>query len=60
MLIPSIDLMGGRIVQLVHGEELKLAFDDFSYWINRFRELSAGAVDRSGCGDAAGREHRID
>jgi phosphoribosylformimino-5-aminoimidazole carboxamide ribotide isomerase len=38
MLIPSIDLMGGRIVQLVHGEELKLAFDDFSYWINRFKE----------------------
>lgn len=37
MLIPSIDLMGGRIVQLVHGEELKLAFDDFGYWIDRFK-----------------------
>lgn len=37
MLIPSIDLMGGRIVQLVHGEELRLAFDDFSYWIERFK-----------------------
>lgn len=36
MLIPSIDLMGGRIVQLVHGETLKLAFDDFEYWIERF------------------------
>src|SRR5207302_10544046 len=36
MLIPSIDLMGGRIVQLVQGEELKLAFDDFEYWIDRF------------------------
>jgi phosphoribosylformimino-5-aminoimidazole carboxamide ribotide isomerase len=36
VLIPSIDLMGGRIVQLVHGETLKLAFDDFSYWIHRF------------------------
>ncbi len=36
MLIPSIDLMGGRIVQLVHGERLKLAFDDFEYWIQRF------------------------
>ena len=36
MLIPSIDLMGGRIVQLVHGETLKLAFDDFEYWIGRF------------------------
>jgi phosphoribosylformimino-5-aminoimidazole carboxamide ribotide isomerase len=37
MLIPSIDLMGGRIVQLVHGEKLKLAFDDFEYWIGRFQ-----------------------
>jgi phosphoribosylformimino-5-aminoimidazole carboxamide ribotide isomerase len=37
MLIPSIDLMGGRIVQLVHGETLKLAFDDFEYWIGRFQ-----------------------
>lgn len=36
MLIPSIDLMGGRIVQLVKGEKLKLAFDDFEYWIERF------------------------
>ncbi len=36
MLIPSIDLMGGRIVQLLQGETLKLAFDDFEYWISRF------------------------
>lgn len=36
MLIPSIDLLGGRIVQLVQGETLKLSFDDFEYWIERF------------------------
>jgi phosphoribosylformimino-5-aminoimidazole carboxamide ribotide isomerase len=36
MLIPSIDLMNGQIVQLVQGEKLKLAFDDFAYWIERF------------------------
>ncbi len=36
MLIPSIDLMGGRIVQLVQGERLRLAFDDFDYWIEKF------------------------
>ncbi len=36
MLIPSIDLLGGRIVQLVRGEKLKLAFDDFEPWIERF------------------------
>jgi phosphoribosylformimino-5-aminoimidazole carboxamide ribotide isomerase len=36
MLIPSIDLMGGRIVQLVQGEKLRLAFDDFEFWIEKF------------------------
>ena len=36
MLIPSIDLLGGRIVQLVQGEKLRLAFDDFEFWIEKF------------------------
>ena len=36
MLIPSIDLMGGRIVQLVQGEKLRLSFDHFEYWIEKF------------------------
>jgi phosphoribosylformimino-5-aminoimidazole carboxamide ribotide isomerase len=36
MLIPSIDLLGGRIVQLVQGKKLRLAFDDFEYWIKKF------------------------
>jgi phosphoribosylformimino-5-aminoimidazole carboxamide ribotide isomerase len=36
MLIPSIDLQGGRIVQLVQGERMALATDDFAGWIAKF------------------------
>jgi len=39
MLIPSIDLLGGRIVQLVQGEKLRLAFDDFEFWIEKFSKF---------------------
>jgi phosphoribosylformimino-5-aminoimidazole carboxamide ribotide isomerase len=37
MLIPSIDLMGNRIVQLVQGERLALESHAIDEWIDRFR-----------------------
>ncbi len=39
MLIPAIDLQGGRVVQLVQGERLALASDDLDGWIKRFESF---------------------
>lgn len=36
MLIPSIDLRGGKVVQLVQGERLALEDADLDAWIHRF------------------------
>lgn len=40
MLIPSIDLMGGKIVQLVQGSRRALEFDDFQIWVKRFSKYA--------------------
>src|SRR4029078_9490859 len=36
MLIPSIDLKGGAVVQLVQGEKLAIRDDDVFRWVRRF------------------------
>jgi phosphoribosylformimino-5-aminoimidazole carboxamide ribotide isomerase len=40
VLIPSIDLMGGKIVQLIQGKRKALEFDNFDEWIERFSKFS--------------------
>lgn len=37
MLIPSIDLRGGKVVQLVQGDRTAIADADLDYWVDRFR-----------------------
>jgi phosphoribosylformimino-5-aminoimidazole carboxamide ribotide isomerase len=39
MLIPSIDLQGGQIVQLVQGERLAVASDDVDGWVRKFERF---------------------
>ena len=39
MLIPSIDLQGGRIVQLVQGQKLALETTNTELWIQRFKKF---------------------
>jgi phosphoribosylformimino-5-aminoimidazole carboxamide ribotide isomerase len=39
MLIPSIDLQGGAVVQLVQGERLAIKDDDVFRWVRRFERF---------------------
>ncbi|MBA3270099.1 MAG: 1-(5-phosphoribosyl)-5-[(5-phosphoribosylamino)methylideneamino] imidazole-4-carboxamide isomerase [Acidobacteria bacterium] len=39
MLIPSIDLKGGKVVQLVQGEKLAMESSDLNGWIERFAKF---------------------
>src|SRR4029450_3337564 len=39
MLIPSIDLQAGKVVQLVQGEKLAIASDDLDGWIAKFSKF---------------------
>jgi phosphoribosylformimino-5-aminoimidazole carboxamide ribotide isomerase len=58
MLIPAIDLQGGRVVQLVQGERLALSFDDLGQWLERFagfplvQVIDLDAAKRTGRNDS--------
>jgi phosphoribosylformimino-5-aminoimidazole carboxamide ribotide isomerase len=41
MLIPSIDLKGGKVVQLVQGEKVAIESNDLDGWIERFSKFPA-------------------
>ena len=58
MLIPSIDLMGGKIVQLVQGSKKTLEFDNFHVWVDRFSKYPL--VQLIDLDAAMGRGHNVD
>src|SRR5712672_236553 len=39
MLIPSIDLQGGAVVQLVQGERLAIRDEDIFKWVRKFEKF---------------------
>ena len=71
MLIPSIDLRGGKVVQLVQGERLALEDDNLSKWLERFAPfpdlqlidldaaIGTGSNDRLVAGVCAARPCRV-
>ena len=62
MLIPSIDLKNGRVVQLIQGERLAIESDDLDGWIARFASfpkvqlIDLDAAIGSGTNDALVRQ----
>jgi len=66
MLIPSIDLQRGRIVQLVQGERLAVESTDVEGWIARFRGhraiqlIDLDAAKGEGSNDPRGRRDPLD
>jgi phosphoribosylformimino-5-aminoimidazole carboxamide ribotide isomerase len=58
MLIPSIDLMGGKIVQLIQGSKKVLEFDNFQDWIDRFSKYPL--VQLIDLDAATGQGHNLD
>ena len=56
MLIPSIDLQGGRIVQLVQGETLAVEATDPEPWIAKFSRFPRVQLIDLDAGERPGRQ----
>jgi len=63
MLIPSIDLQSGRVVQLRQGKELVVSSDDIDGWVDRFERFPIIQVidldAAMACGDNAAIVERL-
>jgi phosphoribosylformimino-5-aminoimidazole carboxamide ribotide isomerase len=60
MLIPSIDLQGGQVVQLVQGRHLALTSDDVFGWVGRFEGFArVQVIDLDGALESGGNEDLV-
>ncbi len=59
MLIPSIDLQGGKIVQLVQGERLAVETTDVDTWIQKFAAYSKVQLIDLDAAKGAGSNERL-
>src|SRR5262245_33345903 len=60
MLIPAIDLKGGKVVQLVQGERLAIETTDLDYWIERFKGFPrVNVIDLDGAMTSGSNDHLV-
>lgn len=59
MLIPSIDLMEGKVVQLVQGSRKALEFDNLQEWIDRFSKYPVVQVIDLDAATGRGNNHDL-
>lgn len=60
MLIPSIDLKGGQVVQLVQGQRLALASNDVFAWVKRFEGFpKVQLIDLDGAMDSGANDFLV-
>jgi phosphoribosylformimino-5-aminoimidazole carboxamide ribotide isomerase len=59
MLIPAIDLKGGKVVQLIQGEKLAIETTDLDYWIARFSGFSRVNVIDLDAAMGSGSNHEL-
>lgn len=60
MLIPAIDLKGGKVVQLIQGEKLAIETTDLDYWIERFSGFRrVNVIDLDAAMNAGSNDHLV-
>jgi phosphoribosylformimino-5-aminoimidazole carboxamide ribotide isomerase len=60
MLIPAIDLKGGKVVQLIQGERLAIETTDLDYWIGRFSGFPrVNVIDLDAAMNSGSNDHMV-